>query len=634
MANTVPAVVPDKPARAEDVLNRPDPNEKRLSTASALVSQQQHQQQLLAAANIKVYAGNSNTTINLDPEAQAASAHPQHPPPQYSARNSIQSDPFQDSHSIQTTSTGTRSNVIPIALVAPGSVSSQSARSNPISPQTTGSGPVRPLRDPQLNLNLDHVNVSKDNIRSDSPYSHGSSGSVLSGNVRHSYMTTGSYASDLLSEAPVIITPMRGTVKQVLGVVKAEVIRTPGSSALGSDGTPTSGDSLRAGFSRPPMRSPLAASSFGPSDVLRESADEHDKGQDLLVRANPFSDEHSPYLTNPSAQTSPAPSTSTFGSKGTTPPQTQEDWTPEEPRLPWAGGNKDRPASSSTQSGSIIAADISSATRVHVGLHQFATSTHLAPPSSTGLDTPVSAALSSPRSPPNANRMTSAKLISPASNTLSPGANGDGQLESQQRRAFEEMDGMRDRSSVVSSTSTRADSILESFPFVPPSPISDRPIRTPPRSPLAQQAFSNSNPNPLASSTMVPTTNNDSGPETEKRDESGRETGAVPRPARQANLPPPPSMNRKFLGLSTASDSSTMSSGLGSFPFQIDSGNNSSGESGNGGDGTANAPSNVSGKQRASLDTLALTSDLSSYPLSFDRNLMEHYPGPYKPQQQ
>ncbi|KAI6164836.1 hypothetical protein EDD17DRAFT_1558274, partial [Pisolithus thermaeus] len=44
--------------------------------------------------------------------------------------------------------------------------------------------------------------------------------------------------------------------------------------------------------------------------------------------------------------------------------------------------------------------------------------------------------------------------------------------------------------SVVSTTSTRADSILESFPFVPPSPIASRPVRSPPRSPLCQQASS------------------------------------------------------------------------------------------------------------------------------------------------
>jgi hypothetical protein len=64
--------------------------------------------------------------------------------------------------------------------------------------------------------------------------------------------------------------------------------------------------------------------------------------------------------------------------------------------------------------------------------------------------------------------------------------------------------------------------------------------------------------------------------------------------------------------MSTASQFSTASSGLGSFPFQIDSGNSTD----------SNPPIPFNGRQRASLDTLALTSDLSSYPLGFDRDSM------------
>jgi hypothetical protein len=73
------------------------------------------------------------------------------------------------------------------------------------------------------------------------------------------------------------------------------------------------------------------------------------------------------------------------------------------------------------------------------------------------------------------------------------------------------------------------------------------------------------------------------------------------------DLPAPP--NRRTLGLSTGSQLSTVSTGLGSFPFQIDTGNRDSA-----------APSSYSGRQRASLDTLAITSDLSSFPLGFDRD--------------
>jgi hypothetical protein len=80
-----------------------------------------------------------------------------------------------------------------------------------------------------------------------------------------------------------------------------------------------------------------------------------------------------------------------------------------------------------------------------------------------------------------------------------------------------------------------------------------------------------------------------------------------------AALFPPP--DRRLLGLSTASQISTASSGLGSFPFQIDPGSGSD---------TAGAPpSAFHGRQRASLDTLALTTDLSSYPLGFDRESVQ-----------
>ena len=77
--------------------------------------------------------------------------------------------------------------------------------------------------------------------------------------------------------------------------------------------------------------------------------------------------------------------------------------------------------------------------------------------------------------------------------------------------------------------------------------------------------------------------------------------------------------------MSTGSQLSTMSNGLGSFPFQIDSGNGLEAA-----DAGSSPPSSfgIGGRQRASLDTLALTADLSSYPLGFDKAAMEHYPGP------
>jgi hypothetical protein len=73
------------------------------------------------------------------------------------------------------------------------------------------------------------------------------------------------------------------------------------------------------------------------------------------------------------------------------------------------------------------------------------------------------------------------------------------------------------------------------------------------------------------------------------------------------------------LGMSMGSQISTLSAGLGSFPFQI--------ESSDPRDSTSSNPTqNTPGRQRASLDTLALTADLSSYPLGFDRELQDNYP--------
>lgn len=566
-------VKPDVPARAEDVLNRPDPNEK----PTVPESQEMH--------TVRIYGGASNTTINLDPESQGDSVAATHGHSR--ARESTQSNPFADAHSIQSASTGTQSNVIPIAFVPPGSVS---LRSNP-STNAQDAGPARPERAPDLHLGLDHANVSDDSLRPDGQYAK-STRSAL----RNSYMTTGSFASDLLNEAPVIVTPSHGHVKQVVGLVKAEVIRTPPGSVYSSGEGAKSTGSLSVASSRPPVRSPLAGSSFGPLESMAEEQ-EHDHEQELSIRADPFGDEHSPYpaSASPSAVShhSHSATTASFGDG-------EQQWDPQSPRIPWTKRQKEpRPASVNTQAGSIIGATITNASRVHLGLDQLSPSQRsssnaalVVPPSSDLPHTPVSAALSTPRSQ---YRMTSAKIISPMSGSEPTPTMPSGVLERQQRQAIEDLEATRmSRASVVSSTSTRADSILEGFPFVPPSPISDRPLRTPPRSPLAQQAFANAN--------------------------AASVNGVANKPPATAPLPPP---NRKLLGMSTASQSSTMSNGLSSFPFQIDSGTSSEPSE------ASSPPSSFAGRQRASLDTLALTADLSSYPLGFDRDAaMAHYPGP------
>jgi len=292
------------------------------------------------------------------------------------------------------------------------------------------------------------------------------------------------------------------------------------------------------------------------------------------VRNDPFGDEHS---TKAKWPTSSPHSVTTFGNPIPGFTTSTDDSIRHsdllEPNQPWAqSSDTSRPSSVSTQGGSIIA-DISSATRVNVGLSGLQSG-------NSNPNTPLTGA-QFVRSP---YRTTMGRLITPAS------AENLGTLEQQQHRALahaqaqaQAQGGEKNRrisgSSAISNT---ADSILESFPFVPPSPISDRPVRSPPRSPNQPDATPEVSTQPLQ---------------------------RPPRPS-EPLIPPP---NRHILGLSSASQLSTVSTGLGSFPFHIDSDPNSA-------DNRASAPPpSFQGRQRASLDTLALTSDLSSYPLGYDR---------------
>jgi len=546
----------DIPAPAETVLNRPDPTEKSSPSPTE-------------PSKVRVYSTSSSTTIDLDPESQNSSPHAAH----YSPSRGSTQNPFDDNNSIQTAGTeGT--NVIPIALVSPESHLALSARSQP---ETTSTSPIRPARSPDLNLNLEHVNVSRDSLQSTTPYAPSQRSGISGVSSRISYMSAASYSSDFLHEAPMIMAPTKGAVRQVVGVVKAEVINTPGPHS------PSFVNGLKPPpiASRPSVGSPLASGSFGPADVVKEGGDD---GRDRHIQGDPFGDEHS---TTHSPVSSPSASVTTFGLASPLPPphnSTTSDWVPNGPNLPWTRSDDlSRPSSISTQAGSIV--DIGSATRVNVGLHGLSGGYAMA-------SSPLSAG-DVPRSP---YRNTMGKLVSPSTSGL-------GTLQEQQQRALahaqaraqaQGLDRRVSGSSVLSSTSTRADSILESFPFVPPSPISDRPIRTPPVSPLAQQSFSGSPTTPLSQSF--------SGNRSSKEAIGAGEVS-------DSELPAPP--DRRMLGLSTSSQFSTASSGLGSFPFHIDSGNSSD---------TATSPSAFNGRQRASLDTLAITSDLSSYPLGFDRD--------------
>lgn len=501
-APSVPQVK-DAPARAEDVLNRPDPNEK---PDPSVVS---NPNKAANRAQSTLTYGSHDTNVVM---GQAICS----PAPSQTA--TVLHNPFDDTQSIQTTGTH-GSNVIQIALVPP--VNTSTITNPPSSPN-------RPERSPDLNL--EHLSVSQSDSRSGTP-----STNLTEPNPRNSYLTSASYGSDFLNEVPMIVTPVRGQVRQVLGVVKAEVIQAPSSPSQQSSLRPSTN-------SRPPVRSPLANTSFGPADILKEE-------QEVSINGDPFTDENTPRL-------SPGVS-STFGVHGSN-ASTTSDWTPSAPPQPW----KDRPTSVNTQEGSIIA-DIGSATRVNVGLI-------------TPMATPVS--IDTPRS---LNRMTSARLVSPPINDNKT----TGALEQQQRRAFTQFQDYRDSSgSVLSAASVGEDSILESFPFVPPSPISGIPTRAP-RSPI--------------DITQPPSKSE----EQEKTDDS----------------PLPPLPDRKMLGMSAGSQISTLSAGLGSFPFQIESSEQRDSTS-------SNLIQNPPGRQRASLDTLALTADLSSYPLGFDKELQDNYP--------
>jgi hypothetical protein len=395
----------------------------------------------------------------------------------------------------------------------------------------------------------------------------------------NSYMSGASYSSDFLNEAPVIVTANKGPVRQVLNVVKAEVVTA-------SNVPPTSDGGLKPPpfTSRPNVTSPLAATSFGPNDVLKET-DENDA-------VDPFEDNHST-----TAQGSTSPAANTFDSMSPKPESNDANWASSEPTHLWTRFDDSRPSSISTQAGSVV--NIGSATRVNVGLNSLATPTT----ASTVSRTPY--------------RTTMGRLVSP----LSGGSLQPGTLQEQQARAYAQAQGVKriSGSSVISAASTRADSILEAFPFVPPSPISDRPIRSPPVSPLGKQTFTS----PPASPPVQPPVQQPIviiAPASPVNRQDFNMANAQPPSRDGEDLRAPP--NRRTLGMSTGSQLSTTSTGLGQFPFQIDTGSTSS-------DANSNSrPNTLSIRHRASLDTLALTSDLASYPLDFERDSVPPPPLP------
>jgi hypothetical protein len=473
-------VIPeDIPAAAETVLKRPDPTEKPSTTTPR--------------------ANNVDRAPEPSPPTQAEETRRR--------SRSVHTNPFEDQNSIQTAGTeGT--NVIPIALVQ----RDQSLSSATSEAVTALTGPVRPARTPDLdlNVNLEHVNISRE----------GSRRSHTTGiSDRESCLSGASFSSEFLNEAPVIVNS-GGAVRQVLNTSKAEVVKAPSSTSSWS-----SGDTLRLPVKLPrPGGSPLAVLSFGPSDMGQSSE------QELVSTSNPFSDEHS--TTSPTSALHRLPSSESSSPRGPS-------------KVVW---KDNRPESVSSQVGSI--AEFGNATRVYIGANQGG------------------------KGPASPYRTAMGKLVSA------------GTLGEQQQRAIAHARAQAqlqgdDRRTSSSSAITSASTGLEDFPFVPPSPISNRPARTPPASPLGTNTFTRG-PSPTPANQQT-------------------SSGQNPSPA---PLDPP---GRQQLGLSATSELSTTSTGLDSFTFEIGSN-----------EGRAQTESRRP-RQRASLDTLAITQDLSSYPLGFDR---------------
>ena len=497
--------VKDVVARAETVLNRPDPTEK-----PATEQEDQHQQQ-----SAEVFRSVS-ATIKLP---------------------SVAENPFSDQASINTAS-DRATNVIPIAYVPSSSFSAQTSITSttnsssktpssvtastitpparPASTQTGQSGPIRPQRGPEIeDMRLDITRPVSEALSDASslappkaPYAPSTRSGISCVSSSASIMST---SSSILNEAPQIITPMQGNFRQVLGVQRAEVVQ------LSTSAPPSPGLSTRTSRATQAatMRSPLAQMAFSAEDVEEET--------ETKTEGNPFTD---PNRIRPGS----SKSTSTFG-------------TPIE--------DESRPNSIISNNGTITA-NIGSATRVQVLKPSVGRSNLSSTVSS--LSTPLlRSPITSPRSP---DFRTAGQLTPPAQGVP---------------RSFDDDTSRRMSQSTVATShrTSMADSILEAFPFVPPSPISMHHTSNP-STPLAYRGFA---------------------AQQEQVDDSP--------------LMPPP--NRQALGMSIMSATSTASNGLGGYSFQF----------GAPSPALPSSPAPDVGS-RASLDTLALSRDLEAFPLNYD----------------
>ncbi|KIJ56780.1 hypothetical protein M422DRAFT_22926 [Sphaerobolus stellatus SS14] len=517
-------VKPDIPARADAVLSRPDPHFAARASSTNSAEKTFSDTGATEFGDIRVYSNQSDSTINLDPSQ-----------PLQSSAVSSRSNPFTDKLSIQTASERSQStNVIPIALVTP--------------PQNVNNPPVRPPR-PEGDLLGEELDIRL-------PYAT----SARSGISGKSFMTTSSMASDF-DEAPQIVTPTQGVVRQVLGVAPAQVVRVP-SNGSGTKARNARGAALIRQASKATVgRSPLAQQSFTSDDIPEQRA-----SSPTSSRADPFTDSASP--NNRESFADSARTTDTFGTP---------NYHSEGPFTPRPGGTFGRPASiGSTVDGFSIRADIGTASRVILGL-QSAPATAVSPGfSQSGL---------SPGYSPGFSQSRATSMQTNATRSI--------------MGHEDDIDSVRPYSMASHKTSSsRADSVLAAFPFVPPSPIS----ALPPRSPGG-----------ATSPAMSP----GSGGSTFAKQQS--QALATPLPnsppmsprsttTTQGSLSPNSIIGRQTSkAASNARGTSTLSaasSGLETYPFQF-------------GDEPPSASVSVP-RSRASLDTLKIAQDLAAFPLEHD----------------
>jgi protein OPY2 len=471
-------------------------------------------------------------------------------------------NPFSDHASIATAS-DRATNVIPIGLVTPSSASMALSHSShapsantpaSIAPSSTftvqvtedplsrsvpntPTTPTRPQRaGPEIDMKLDLTRPISESpsllAPPKVPYA-GSSRSGLSG--VSSRASTISTSSSFLNEAPQIVTPKQANFRQVLGVQRAAVVQL--NSAPGSPAA-----SLKSHPSTSTLgKSPLSQTAFEAKDA-RGTLDQN--------AHNPFAD----YNTRPDTADSKV-SNSTFGTSA----HGHEATSP----LDWDG--PERPMSAMSHAESVV--NISSAQRVQL-------IRPMALQEARALLAPPSPSSATPRSAD----FRSAGQLSPPAQAIP--------------RSFDDAMDYRMSSSSLALTNrtSTTDSILEAFPFVPPSPISMH--HNQPSSPLQRAVMQQQQRQAAAHLSTA-------------ESEAPSATGATPKPGRMT------------LGLSTISSTS---SGLGSFPFQFD--------------GDMPPPPTLpqehisDNSSRASLDTLQLSRDLADFPLPLETPATPRGPAP------